>query len=67
MSKKTPELTIVGGREMNPDLPDLADLYSMAYKSINDLPEKFQPYVSNLLVRVENFAEIDTLEHLNNL
>jgi len=47
------------------DLPDLADVYSLAYKTIDTLPERFQPYLKSLLIRVENFADEKTLEGLS--
>lgn len=66
-SKKTSSdnLHIVGGRNVSPDMPDLADLYTMAYKTLSGLPEKFKPFTKNILVRVENYAGHETLENLN--
>ena len=46
------------------DLPDLADIYALAYRTINFLPHRFQEYTSNILVRVENFADQDILDGL---
>ncbi len=46
------------------DLPDLADVYSLAYKTIDTLPERFRPHLKSLLIRVENFADDKTLEGL---
>lgn len=65
MPKKTPNLMLVGSREQCADLPDLADIYAMAYQTINGLSEKFQAHTSTLLVRVENFADKEILEQLN--
>lgn len=65
MSKKKNRLTLVTGRNEFADLPDLADIYTLAYRSINKLPKKFQDRIGNILVRVENFADEETLAHLN--
>jgi predicted Zn-dependent protease with MMP-like domain len=46
------------------DLPDLAEIYALAYRTINFLPHRFQEYTSNILVRVENFADQDILDGL---
>jgi predicted Zn-dependent protease with MMP-like domain len=59
--KKTkPPLT----RYEDADLPDLADIYALAYRTMNFLPHRFQEYTSNILVRVENFADQDILDGL---
>lgn len=64
MSGKKVKLTIVGKRNETSEMPDLADLYTMAYKTLSALPEKFKPFVKNLLVRVENFADEETIKSL---
>jgi predicted Zn-dependent protease with MMP-like domain len=46
------------------DLPDLAEIYALAYRTINFLPHRFQEYTHNILVRVENFADQDILDGL---
>lgn len=45
-------------------LPGLADIYVMAYQVIGQLPERFKEYAKKLIVRVENFADSETLEGL---
>jgi predicted Zn-dependent protease with MMP-like domain len=47
------------------DLPDLADIYSLAYRTIDRLPARYKPYTRNLIIRVENFADQDTLYSLD--
>jgi predicted Zn-dependent protease with MMP-like domain len=51
-------------RHEDADLPDLAEIYALAYRTINSLPQRFQEYTNNILVRVENFAEQDVLDGL---
>jgi predicted Zn-dependent protease with MMP-like domain len=51
-------------RQEHADLPDLAEIYALAYQTINFLPERFQEYTHTILIRVENFAEQDVLEGL---
>ncbi|MCE3231681.1 MAG: Zn-dependent protease [Alphaproteobacteria bacterium] len=51
-------------RHEDADLPDLAEVYALAYRTINSLPQRFQEYTNNILVRVENFAEQDVLDGL---
>ena len=46
------------------DLPDLADIYVLAYRTMNFLPHRFQEYTGNILIRVENFADQDILDGL---
>jgi predicted Zn-dependent protease with MMP-like domain len=46
------------------DLPDLADFYLLSQKTINSLPEKFKKATSSLIIKVENFADQETLESL---
>ena len=57
---KTPPLP----RYEDADLPDLADIYVLAYRTMNFLPHRFQEYTNNILVRVENFADQDVLDGL---
>lgn len=64
MAGKKVKLTIVGSRNEMSEMPDLADLYTMAYKTLSSLPEKFKPFVKNLLVRIENYADEDTINNL---
>ena len=45
-------------------LPGLADIYAMAYRTIDHLPERFQEHAKKLIVRVENFADTETLNGL---
>lgn len=46
------------------DLPDLAEVYALAYRTMNFLPYRFQEYTRNILIRVENFADDDVLNGL---
>ncbi len=46
-------------------LPDLTDFYELAYKILEELPKKFRVFTQNMIVRVENFADEQTLESLN--
>lgn len=64
MTKKKTLLQIVGGRNLSAEIPDLADIYSMAYKILAELPEKYQPFIHNVIVRVENFPDEKTLKNL---
>lgn len=52
-------------RHENADLPDLAEIYALAYQTMNFLPQRFQEYTHTILIRVENFAEQDVLNGLN--
>jgi predicted Zn-dependent protease with MMP-like domain len=47
------------------NLPDLTDIYELAYKVLEELPKKFRAYTQNIMVRVENFADEQTLLSLN--
>ena len=51
-------------RYERPDLPDLTDIYVLAYQTLNFLPSRFQAYTRNILVCVENFAAQDVLDGL---
>jgi predicted Zn-dependent protease with MMP-like domain len=46
------------------DLPDLTDLHLLSQKTIDSLPEKFKKATSSLIVKVENFADQETLRNL---
>jgi len=46
------------------DLPDLAEIYVLAYRTMNFLPHRFQEYTRHILIRVENFADQDVLDGL---
>ena len=46
------------------DLPDLTDFYLLSQKTINSLPEKFKKATSSLIIKVENFADQETLKSL---
>ncbi|WP_010298078.1 metallopeptidase family protein [Candidatus Odyssella thessalonicensis] len=65
MAGKKVKLSIISRRNETAEMPDLADLYTMAYKTLASLPEKYKPFVKNLLVRVENFADDETVKSLN--
>ncbi len=64
MVKKKDHLRLVSGRDMAAEIPDLADIYTIAYKVLNDLPDNFQRQLDDLIIRVENFADEDSLENL---
>lgn len=65
MAGKKVKLSIISRRNETAEMPDLADLYTMAYKTLASLPEKYKPFVKNLLVRVENFADDETVKSLS--
>lgn len=60
--KKGPPLSLT--RHEDADLPDLAEIYALAYRTVNSLPQRFQAYTNSILVRVENFADPDVLAGL---
>lgn len=45
-------------------LPDLTDIYELAYHVLEDLPRKFRSYTQDIMIRVENFADEQTLNSL---
>ncbi|MCX7337803.1 MAG: metallopeptidase family protein [Alphaproteobacteria bacterium] len=45
-------------------LPDIADFYVLAQRTIDSLPEKFQILLDSLCVKVENFSDEQTLGSL---
>jgi predicted Zn-dependent protease with MMP-like domain len=51
-------------RHEHADLPDLAEIYALAYRTLNFLPNRFQAYIREVIVRVENFADRDVLDGL---
>lgn len=63
MKKKTTK-PVPLQRHEDADLPDLAEIYALAYRTMNVLPHRFQEYTNNILVRVENFADQDVLDGL---
>ena len=63
MKKKTPKPPPLQRHE-DADLPDFAEIYALAYRTMNSLPHRFQEYTNNILVRVENFADQDVLDGL---
>ena len=48
-----------------PDLPDITDFYILAHETLCNLPEELQKKTDNLLIKVENFANKETLLSLN--
>ena len=62
MKNNTDTPTLI--RQEHADLPDLAEIYALAYQTINFLPQRFQEYTHTILIRVENFAEQDVLDGL---
>lgn len=63
VGKKT-KLKIVPMRNQYSEMPDLADIYAIAYRTLGDLPDKYKPYTQNLIVRVENYPSHDILNNL---
>ena len=63
MKKKTTR-HLPSQRHEDADLPDLAEIYALAYRTMNSLPYRFQTYANNILIRVENFADQDVLDGL---
>jgi len=63
MKKKQPKKLALPRYE-DADLPDLAEIYALAYQTLNRLPFRFHEYTRNILVRVENFADQDVLDGL---
>lgn len=57
-------LKIVGGRNFAAEIPDLAEIYSMAYKILTELPDKYQPFLKSVIIRVENFPKTKILQNL---
>jgi len=47
------------------DLPDLGDFCLLAQKTIDGLPEKFRKTTNCILIKIENFADQETLDSLN--
>lgn len=48
-----------------PDLPDITDFYILAHETLCNLPQKLQSKTDNLLIKVENFSDKETLFSLN--
>jgi len=46
------------------NLPDLTDIYELSYKVLEELPKKFRIYTREIIIRVENFADQQTLHSL---
>lgn len=63
MKSKKPKITPLPRYE-DADLPDLAEIYALAYRTMNFLPHRFQEYTTNILIRVENFPDQDILDGL---
>ena len=60
--KRSPRLKI---GEDKTDLPDLTDIYNLAYAVVDGLPQQLQSLTKNLIIRIENFADEQTLQSLN--
>lgn len=45
--------------------PELSDFYIYGYQIIKNMPEKFAPYIQNIVLCVENFAHQEILDNLN--
>ncbi len=56
---------VTHGEEGLLNLPDLTDVYELAYKVLEELPKKFRVFTQNIMIRVENFADEKTLLSLN--
>jgi predicted Zn-dependent protease with MMP-like domain len=54
-----------GRRFLLTNLPDLTDIYEIAYQVMEDLPKKFRSYTQAIMIRVENFSDEKTLQSLN--
>lgn len=65
MSKNERILKVVRSNDILEELPNLANIYTMAYKTLTDLPEKYQPFIKTIIIKVENFADKETLNNLN--
>ncbi len=46
-------------------MPDLADIYALAYEVMSNMPDTFKEHLKNIIIRVENFADPETLQSLN--
>lgn len=64
MKSKNYPFTVIKGRQEFPEIPDLADIYTMAYKSLQNLPSGILPHTRNIIVRIENYADNDVLKSL---
>lgn len=65
MTKSKTQFRIVGGRDISVEIPNLADIYSMAHKVLEELPEKYRPFISNITIRIENYPDMKTLDNLH--
>ena len=67
MAKKPPKdpEEIKEGRFAKADVPDLTDVYEIAYQTIERLPPQFRPYTKSIIIRVENYPDDDMLESVN--
>jgi predicted Zn-dependent protease with MMP-like domain len=54
-----------GGRFSKADVPDLTDVYEIAYQTIERLPPQFRPYTKSLIIRVENYPDDEMLESVS--
>lgn len=64
MKEKKMKLKLLNGRNENADMPDLADIYTTAYRTLTNLPEKYKPFTHNLIVRVENYPSEEIIDNL---
>lgn len=64
MVEKKTKLKVVSLRNDHSEMPDLAEIYAIAYGTLGSLPDKYKPYTQNLIVRVENYPGHDVLENL---
>lgn len=62
--KRTDDTTISTNVFDLTNLPDLTDIYELSYKVLEELPKKFRIYTREIIIRVENFADQQTLHSL---
>ena len=63
MTKNTPLLYLIRDRNPSVGIPSLAEIYSMTYKVLAELPEEYQPFILSINVHVENFPHEKTLRN----
>lgn len=64
MTANKAPLKNVGERNPAAEIPDLADIYSMAYTILTELPDKYQPFLKSVIIQVENFPDLQMLQNL---
>lgn len=46
-------------------VPDIKNIYEYAFDSLNSLPKKYLSFIESIVIRVENFADGETLGSLS--